>query len=658
LTLSPDFETMPIRYSNATFEDNVISNNQADEEGGGLYVGDSSADINGNTIVDNLVDGDGGGISVGQSPSPVTITGNMIVSNHASRGGGLDFSSTNSLMVANNTIMSNTASSGGGGAHGGGMGSGSTLRDNFIAHNSTFGSNYGEGGGIYLYGGSPVIDGNTIFANAARYAGGVYLDSSDSLLEGNSIISNTAGPPWGSGWGGGLFLDRGQPILSNNLIVDNWASGLGSGLYVRGSTPRLVHATISRNGGGDGSGVYVSDLNPNYSTVELTNTIIASQNIGIYVDPGNTASLEATLWGTGAWANGTDWAGDGTIFTGTVNVWGDPAFVDPDAGDYHIAPGSAAIDAGVDAGVTTDIDGEPRPMGTGFDIGADEYVGPGLVLRKSALPNPVETGAPLTYTLRVTNTGTVSLTATISDALPPHVAPGGSLVWTPVPLLPGEGWTETIVVTVEMGYTGSLTNVVQASSEEGATGAYTNTVTVTDVPIAGLVAVNDSPTELGTSTTLMATVTAGTNVTYTWAFGDGNTGSGAVVSHTYPAVGAYAAIVTASNSVSQLTATTSVTITDAPVEGLTAINDSPTELGAATALTATVVAGTHVTYTWAFGDGEVGTGAVVSHTYPAVGVYAAVVTASNSASLLTATTSVTITQSSFHIYLPLVLKNP
>jgi hypothetical protein len=34
---------------------------------------------------------------------------------------------------------------------------------------------------------------------------------------------------------------------------------------------------------------------------------------------------------------------------------------------------SDAIDAGVDAGLYTDIDGGPRPGGGGFDIGADEW---------------------------------------------------------------------------------------------------------------------------------------------------------------------------------------------------------------------------------------------------------------------------------------------
>ena len=43
-------------------------------------------------------------------------------------------------------------------------------------------------------------------------------------------------------------------------------------------------------------------------------------------------------------------------------------------GDYHLQPGSPAIDRGSTAGAPTkDYDGVARPQGAGIDIGAFEY---------------------------------------------------------------------------------------------------------------------------------------------------------------------------------------------------------------------------------------------------------------------------------------------
>ena len=56
-----------------------------------------------------------------------------------------------------------------------------------------------------------------------------------------------------------------------------------------------------------------------------------------------------------------------------IKIWGNPDFWNPGQRAYHILEGSAARNAGVDAGLTFDMDGQPRPNEAGYDIGADEY---------------------------------------------------------------------------------------------------------------------------------------------------------------------------------------------------------------------------------------------------------------------------------------------
>jgi hypothetical protein len=85
---------------------------------------------------------------------------------------------------------------------------------------------------------------------------------------------------------------------------------------------------------------------------------------------------------------------------------------------------------------------------------------------------------------------------------------------------------------------------------------------VQDTPITGLSVTNNSPTVLNQTTTLTATISSGTNVIYDWDFGDGTIGQGQVVTHTYPQVGVYTATINVHNSVSSISDTTKVTITD------------------------------------------------------------------------------------------------
>ncbi len=95
---------------------------------------------------------------------------------------------------------------------------------------------------------------------------------------------------------------------------------------------------------------------------------------------------------------------------------------------------------------------------------------PGLIVTKSASVDVVQPGAPLTYTLHVTNTGTIALHAIVTDTLPAHVTPTGRLTWTPTITTPGDSWVQTVVVTVEAGYTGVLLNRLEVITAEGVGG--------------------------------------------------------------------------------------------------------------------------------------------------------------------------------------------
>jgi len=53
----------------------------------------------------------------------------------------------------------------------------------------------------------------------------------------------------------------------------------------------------------------------------------------------------------------------------------DPKFVSADSLNFHLHSDSPAIDAGVNVGIPRDFDGNPRPIGSGYDIGAYEYSG-------------------------------------------------------------------------------------------------------------------------------------------------------------------------------------------------------------------------------------------------------------------------------------------
>jgi len=63
-----------------------------------------------------------------------------------------------------------------------------------------------------------------------------------------------------------------------------------------------------------------------------------------------------------------------TVTWGEGNSSVDPLFLDPKAGDHHLQALSPLIDKGTpDLAPGTDLDGNLRPCGGGFDMGAYEF---------------------------------------------------------------------------------------------------------------------------------------------------------------------------------------------------------------------------------------------------------------------------------------------
>jgi large repetitive protein len=136
-------------------------------------------------------------------------------------------------------------------------------------------------------------------------------------------------------------------------------------------------------------------------------------------------------------------------------------------------------------------------------------------------------------------------------------------------------------------------------------------------------------------------VNTGSHLTFSWDFGDGVTASGTLITHTYSSMGLYTATVTASNAISAQSADITVLVEEA-IKGLNAVNSSPTILGQPTTFTATIAAGSDVSFAWDFGDGSMGNGALVKYTYPAYGIYTATVTASNAVDTQSAQTEIVV----------------
>jgi hypothetical protein len=112
------------------------------------------------------------------------------------------------------------------------------------------------------------------------------------------------------------------------------------------------------------------------ATVSIINTIFWDNSAGsgheIYISQGTASITWSNVMNN---SNALKAVNGGVITTDANCIEADPFFVDDSSGDYHLTSMSPVIDGGTSAGAPVDdIDGDTRPIGSGYDMGADEFV--------------------------------------------------------------------------------------------------------------------------------------------------------------------------------------------------------------------------------------------------------------------------------------------
>jgi hypothetical protein len=203
-----------------------------------------------------------------------------------------------------------------------------------------------------------------------------------------------------------IYLDnlcdntQGHIRIYNNVIINSAGFGLiidSEGGYCTGPGSSWDDVVVANNTFYRTGGYVINTPNRGLGVTNLVikNNIIGGVQIGGYVPiavTGVTSFLDDNAFDYNVYlANGTsgtmvaDWAGTQKAVGGlqslnppreTHGAYADPTFVNPSGNDFHLTAGdNTARDKGCDlsAYFTTDKDGNMRPQGTGWDVGAYEY---------------------------------------------------------------------------------------------------------------------------------------------------------------------------------------------------------------------------------------------------------------------------------------------
>jgi len=282
-----------------------------------------------------------------------TIFMDCTVRNGLGLGGGIQIINA-SPIIRHNEIVDNAGQGGmAGGFYISGANADPIIIDNLIQHNYTYAA-IGWGGGLYVcHGARPIISQNQIIDNRAWALGGaIYLYGADALIDHNIIKDNHADFEMGI-----FVLDTGVTTIQNNLIVHNYGTYQGdSAIYVGSGYVSINNNTIvdNRSGPWGGLGAAIDVVS---DSSEIRNNIVAYNDAFGISAPGNAVTEYNLVYGN----SGSDYTGGVIPGPGSLSVY--PQFIDLINGDYHLAPGSPAINAGDPNLISNDPDGSRNDMG-------------------------------------------------------------------------------------------------------------------------------------------------------------------------------------------------------------------------------------------------------------------------------------------------------
>jgi hypothetical protein len=215
---------------------------------------------------------------------------------------------------------------------------------------------------ITLYAGSHVLENLQIVASSSGIAVG------GGAAEVRNVTVTSTGPATG------FLLGTGAQLTIDGAVLHGGANGIKTPTSEFGVSVNLTNVLIwgttglaldLPNTGGTVSFATIADGGSDSGTGPRAVNCAVGLTVrsSIIWTPGTTSripiqgcNLVSTIAGP-------------TFTPGAINS--DPLFVNNVAHDYHLGPSSPARDA-VDTGPATDFEGDARPQGARFDIGADE----------------------------------------------------------------------------------------------------------------------------------------------------------------------------------------------------------------------------------------------------------------------------------------------